>query len=175
MPADSSIEGPLTLLVMGVSGSGKSTIARLLAQRLGGEYLDADDFHPPVNVEKMRAGTPLTDADRWPWLQRLNQELRQREKEGQIVAIACSALKASYRDCLLGGLACRAIIALDGSRELLSRRMSDRQDHFMPTSLLDSQLATLECPEDALTVSIEGTPDTIVTQVLEGLPAHLKH
>lgn len=146
-------------MVIGVSGSGKSTIAAALADRLGVRFADADALHPAENVEKMAAGIPLTDADRAPWLDAVGAVLA----PGDVV-VACSALTRAYRDRLRAAAPDLAIVYLSGSRELLAERMSHRV-HFMPVSLLDSQLATLEVPaadEHAITVDIAATPDAIV-------------
>ena len=133
------------IIVMGVSGCGKSSIGTALAAHFGAPFLDGDDFHPPANVEKMRSGNPLTDEDRWPWLDTLGTALHQTASiEGRVFA-ACSALKRSYRDALRRA-AGEAIffVFLDGTRDLIAGRMAARVDHYMPTGLLDSQIATLE-------------------------------
>ncbi len=155
----------MIVVVMGVSGSGKSTIGAPLAARLGWEFLDADDFHPPANVEKMAAGQPLEDADRWPWLERLNRELRRREN----AVLACSALKASYRTVLCKDLACR-IVHLRGSFELLRARLEERKHRYMPASLLESQFATLEPPADAIDIDVAQPVDECVAAILAQLP-----
>jgi gluconokinase len=142
------------VVVMGVSGAGKSTIGRPLAERLGWRFLDADEFHPPQNVAKMRAGTPLTDEDRWPWLDQLNSMLK---KETNAV-LACSALKRIYRDRLTGGLSDSKIVFLRGDIELIRSRMKQRQHKYMPASLLESQFATLEAPAGAIEVDIRAAP-----------------
>lgn len=139
-------------LVMGVSGSGKSTVARVLAARLGAEMLDADDFHPAANVAKMSAGIPLDDSDRAGWLARLNDELRRRSGSGASVTLACSALKERYRERLRSGIGVFRILYLRGDLETLRLRMAARLNHFMPPALLDSQLQALEEPIDALAV-----------------------
>ena len=149
----------MIVLVMGVSGSGKTTIGRLLAQRLECEFLDADDFHPASNVAKMAAGVPLEDADRWPWLERLNEELRRREASGRCAVLACSALKQAYRDRLAMGLARFELVYLRASTGLLRERVADRTHRYMPASLLDSQLATLEPPARAIEVDAAQTPE----------------
>lgn len=161
---------PAAYFVMGICGSGKSTIAHALGQTLGIQVLDADDFHPPSNVEKMRAGTPLTDEDRAPWLERLNQELHARLERGESVALACSALKQRYRDVLQRGLPAYYWIYLKGSRELIMERMALRIDHFMPAGLVDSQLDTLEEPRDAIVVDVARSSDEIVQSVIGRLP-----
>ena len=141
-------------VVMGVSGCGKSTVAEILAQETGGVFLDADDFHPPANREKMAAGIPLCDEDRWGWLEILNHELKTREGSGKPLFLACSALRQVYRDRLSEGLPYLRFIYLKGSAELIRSRMASRENHFMPTSLLDSQFATLEEPRDAMIADI---------------------
>jgi gluconokinase len=160
-----SAPSPGEYVVMGVSGCGKSSVARLLAKRMGGLFLDADDFHPPANVAKMAAGIPLTDDDRWPWLDALNRELKSHRAEGRSVFLACSALRQIYRDRLSAGLPELRFIYLKGSKELIRGRMSHRKDHFMPAALLDSQFATLEEPLDAITVSIADPVNVIVDNV----------
>jgi len=150
---------------MGVSGSGKSTIGAALARRLGWEFLDADEYHPPENVAKMSAGTPLEDADRWPWLERLNQELRRRAD----VVLACSALKESYRQALCGDLGCR-IVHLRGSFQLLSARMRERKHRYMPASLLESQFAALEPPAGAIDIDVARPAHECVAAILAQLP-----
>ena len=149
-------------IVMGVSGSGKTTLAQALAKATGGLFLDADDFHRPETKAKMSAGIPLTDEDRWPWLERLNAELRRRSGEGKPVFLACSALKQKYRDLLVAGLPSARIVYLKGSHELIGARLAQRKGHFMPAKLLDSQFAALEEPKDALVLDISKTEDQIV-------------
>lgn len=132
------------VVIAGVSSVGKTTVGVDLARRIGARFLDADDFHPPANVRKMASGVPLTDEDRWPWLARLNQELRAASARGERVVLACSALKAAYRARLGDGVDGFVLVLLTGSRELLARRAAARTHRYMPPSLLDSQLATLE-------------------------------
>lgn len=141
-------------VVMGVSGSGKTTIGAAAAAKLGWPFLDGDDFHPAENVAKMSSGTPLTDEDRWPWLDRLNSELRARESRGESAMLACSALKQTYRDRLSRGLKDWRLVFLDGSFEVLHRRMKERKHRYMPASLLQSQFATLEPPADAIRIDV---------------------
>ncbi|MET1042495.1 MAG: gluconokinase [Microbacteriaceae bacterium] len=129
---------------MGVSGAGKSTIGALLARELDVPFLDADSLHPIENVEKMASGTPLTDDDRWPWLAKVGHELALAGEAGTGLVMACSALKRGYRDAILVEAPETAFVHLHGSREVLASRTEGRSGHFMPTSLLDSQLATLE-------------------------------
>jgi len=137
-------------VIMGVSGSGKTTIGKLLAVRLGCEFLDGDDLHPSENVAKMTAGTPLTDADRWPWLELLNGKLHAQKN----AVLACSALKETYRQALSLGLADCRFVHLRGSLELIRSRLADRKHRYMPASLLESQFATLEPPADAIEVDV---------------------
>jgi carbohydrate kinase (thermoresistant glucokinase family) len=145
MPATLS---PL-VVVMGVSGSGKTTVGRLLAQRLGAEFLEGDDLHPPRNVERMAAGIPLTDADRRDWLLEIAQQLADARAGNHGLVVSCSALKRSYRDVLRAASPALAFVHLNADRALLETRMDARTDHFMPASLLDSQLQTLEPPTPA--------------------------
>jgi len=152
------------VVVMGVSGCGKSAIGALLAQRLGAEFLDADEFHPPENVAKMAAGVPLADADRKPWLEHLNAQLRKR----QDAVLACSALKESYRKTLAQGIHCR-FVHLRGSIELIRARMTQRQHRYMPASLLESQFAALEPPTGAIEVDIAAAPAACVEAIAAAL------
>ncbi len=152
-------------VMMGVSGSGKTTIGKLLAQRLGLEFLDADDYHSQANKDKMHAGTPLTDEDRWPWLRALNELLQQRMNKGCV--LACSALKESYRNVLLQDIpqSCLDFILLEGSKSMIAQRMEHR-NHFMPAAMLDSQLATLEVPAYAIKVTNDRAPAVVVDDIL---------
>ena len=151
---------------MGVSGSGKTTIGQALAGQLGWRYLDADDYHPTANVAKMAAGTPLQDADRWPWLDQLNSVL-QEEKNA---ILGCSALKESYRQRLTAGLKDFRIVYLRGSFELLSRRAGERKHRFMPASLLKSQFEALEPPRGAIEVDVAQPVEACVQRILRALP-----
>jgi gluconokinase len=161
------------LIVMGVSGSGKSTVADGLADRLGWRFADGDGFHPPSNVAKMSAGHPLTDEDRWPWLQAIADEIDRVSAAGGRIVIACSALKRVYRNVLVHGRDDIRIVYLDGSKELIRDRMNARKDHFMPPTLLDSQFATLEPPgasENPIRVSIDASVDAIIDAIVAQLP-----
>ena len=165
-------EMPCALIVMGVSGSGKSTIGEALAARLGWRYEDGDAFHPQSNVAKMRAGQPLTDEDRWPWLRAIADEIDRVCQTGNQVVIACSALRRAYRDVLLHGRKDTRLIFLDGAQPLIGDRLSHRKGHFMPPGLLASQFATLEPPgadEHAVRVSIDAPAERIVDDVLNQL------
>ena len=153
-------------VVMGVSGCGKSTVASELARRTGGIYLDGDAFHPEANVRKMSAGIPLTDDDRWGWLQTLNDTLRQYVGRAEPVFLACSALREVYRERLRAGLPGLTFIYLKGSYECISERQRAREGHFMPASLVKSQFATLEEPADAVVVSIEQPEAAVVGDIL---------
>ena len=155
----------MILVLMGVSGVGKTTIGQLLSARLGWPLLDADDFHPPANIEKMRSGTPLTDEDRWPWLDRLNGLLRQKDSNGESALLACSALKQKYRDRLAMGINDLRWVYLKGSFELIEARLKARKGHYMKAGLLESQFATLEEPADAITVEIAAGPEAIADAV----------
>jgi carbohydrate kinase (thermoresistant glucokinase family) len=159
----------MNLVLMGVSGSGKTTVGLMLSRELGWPYVDADDYHPAANVEKMRTGTPLDDVDRCPWLDRLNQLLREHQVRGQSVILGCSALKRAYRDRLASGLHDLRWVHLQGSFELILSRLQARKGHYMPATLLQSQFATLEAPNDALTLDIAATPEVLARRVIEAL------
>ena len=167
---------PAIYLLMGVSGCGKSSVGHRLAAALNVPYVEADEFHPPENVARMAAGRPLTDADRQGWLLELRDRLAHSLAQGRGAVLGCSALKRSYRDILRTGAPQLRLVHLHGSRALLAARLAARRDHYMPASLLDSQLATLQVPEpeeDALRVDISQDVDTIVTIILAtGTPAH---
>jgi gluconokinase len=170
--ADDMGEVPCALVVMGVSGSGKSTIADKLAERLNWSYEDGDNFHPASNVAKMRAGQPLTDEDRWPWLQAIADEIDRVCRAGQNAVIACSALKRAYRDILLHGRNDVRIIFLRGTQDLIANRLAERKGHFMPAGLLASQFKTLEPPdasENTVIVSIDASVDAIVDDIVRQL------
>ncbi|WP_295854522.1 gluconokinase [Tardiphaga sp.] len=165
-------EAPCALIVMGVAGSGKSTIAEALAAKLGWRFADGDAFHPASNVAKMSAGHPLTDDDRWPWLQAIADEIDAVADRGGQIVVACSALKRAYRDVLVHGRDDVRLVYLDGSQPLIAERLASRKGHFMPPGLLDSQFATLRPPgtdESPITVSINATVDVIITAILAQL------
>ena len=151
----------MIVLLMGVSGAGKTTLGEKLAQELGWRFIDADDYHPPENVAKMAAGTPLQDADRWPWLDRLNAELRASDN----AVIACSALKESYRRRLAQGAKDLRIVYLKGDERLIGERMKTRPHRYMPASLLKSQFETLEPPRSALVVEVSGSVEQTLSKI----------
>jgi gluconokinase len=161
-----------TLVVMGVSGSGKTTVARGVAERLGWVFAEGDAFHPAANVDKMAAGQPLTDDDRWPWLRVLADWIGVREEADENAVLTCSALKRSYRDLLRDGHPSVRFVHVTVSRETLAHRLAQRQGHYMPASLLDSQLATLEPLEDdepGLLLAGDDEPADVVRALLKGL------
>jgi gluconokinase len=163
---------PCALVVMGVSGSGKSTIADALAKRLDWRFEDGDKFHPASNVAKMSAGQPLTDEDRWPWLQAIADEIDRLCGKGQRAVVACSALKRAYRNVLVHGRDDVRIVFLDGTEALIAGRLAARRGHFMPPGLLASQFKTLEPPtadERPVTVSIDATVEAIVDDIIRQL------
>jgi len=159
------------IIIAGVSSSGKTTVAQALARRLGARFLDADDFHPQANVEKMASGVPLEDADRWPWLDRLNQALQEAAAQDAAVVLACSALKQRYRRRLVDGVDGVQLVLLTGSRQLLAARAAARTHRYMPPSLLDSQLATLEPLEPGSGWELDVTPP--VAEIVEELARRL--
>ena len=163
---------PAVLVVMGVSGSGKTTVAALLAGRLGWEFEDGDDFHPPANVAKMRSGTPLSDEDRWPWLHSVAAWIDAVRESGRRGVVTCSGLKRAYRDILVDGRPDVQLVYLRGRHDLIVQRQAARLGHFMPAALVSSQFATLEEPgedEHALIVSVEPRPSEIADAVIERL------
>ena len=165
---------PVVVVVMGVSGSGKTTVAAMLAATMGWRFQEGDDLHPASNIEKMRGGSPLTDEDRWPWLARVAAVVDAWREEGRSGVVACSALRRAYRDVLIGRRDGVALIYLRGSRETIARRMAARHEHFMPTALLDSQFATLEEPgldERPIVLGDEGSPHDTVAAAVRALVA----
>jgi carbohydrate kinase (thermoresistant glucokinase family) len=174
MREDRTPANPLQVVVMGVSGSGKTTVGAALASSLGVPFVDGDALHPPANVEKMASGIPLDDADRWPWLARVGQELARSAPDGAAagLVVACSALKRVYRDAIRQEAPHAFFVELDGSRELLEERLGRRRGHFMPASLLDSQLATLEPlepDERGARISIAQSVDAIVAEAVRAV------
>ena len=160
-------------VIMGVAGSGKTTIGAALARALGMPFLEGDELHPPANVERMAQGIPLTDDDRRPWLLTIAQQLRDAQHAGLGLVVTCSALKRSYRDLLRtagGGGAALQFVHLTGDRDIIAERLAGRRGHFMPPALLDSQLATLEPPapdERAWVCDIRESPDAIVANLVK--------
>lgn len=160
------------VIVMGVSGSGKSTIAEGIAERTGWTFAEADDFHPKANIAKMEAGTALTDADRWPWLEALGAWMRERSAAGESTVITCSALRRPYRDLLRTGLDSLDFLHLDGPAAVIRERMGSRKGHFMPPELLQSQLDTLEPlgeDESGIVLDLTRTPDELVDEAVAWL------
>ncbi len=171
------INRPVIVVVMGVSGSGKTTIAALLAVALGCQFQEGDDLHPPENIEKMHSGTPLTDEDRMVWLRRIADEIDSWRAKGEAGVISCSALKRSYRDMIIGARPQVALVYLKGTYDLIRRRMAARHEHFMPVALLESQFATLEEPtagEHPIIVDAGGSPTGIAFEIVRRLEAQLK-
>ena len=162
---------PRAVILMGVSGSGKSTVGASLAQRLECPFLDADDFHPAANVEKMKRGIPLNDEDRMPWLARLHDELEHRLGSGASVVLGCSALKESYRKILEEGLSQIDFVFLDVDQLTLTERLEKRKAHFFPKELLESQFAALERPADAIVVDARLPFQDVVEQIVSALKA----
>lgn len=155
----------MVIVLMGVCGCGKTAVGELLAQKLGCAYFDGDDFHPRENVEKMAAGIPLTDADRYPWLRGLSDEIGRRIGAGEDAVLGCSALKERYREILVGGRPEVRLVHLKGTRELIRQRLRERVHRYMPATLLDSQFEALEEPADAVVVDIAPEPEEIVCQI----------
>jgi gluconokinase len=155
----------MIFMVMGVTGSGKSTVGRMLANCLGWVYLEADDFHSTANKGKMHRGEPLTEADRLPWLAGIHAELQKQDAQGKSVVLACSALREEYRRILAEGLDVK-LIYLRGSRELIAGRLNQRKHHFAGVAILNDQFATLEEPQNALTIDIKEPPEEIVETIL---------
>lgn len=159
----------MVVIVMGVSGAGKTTIGARLAASLGWRFIDADDHHPPENVAKMARGAPLTDDDRWPWLDRLNALLREAESAGTSAVLACSALRQAYRLRLGEDLRALRFVFLRGDQALIAARLGNRQHRYMPAALLASQFATLEPPADAVMIDVSGTPEETLREVRAAL------
>ena len=159
----------MIIILMGVSGSGKTTIGELLSEALVWKFYDADDFHPPANVEKMSRGVALNDDDRSIWLDRLSNLIGEIIGRGESAVLACSALKQAYRQQLAGGREEARFVYLKGDYELLKRRLGDRRGHYFNPDLLASQFDTLEEPEGAITVEVDDDPDTIVANIRRAL------
>lgn len=163
---------PVVLVIMGVSGSGKTTIAVLLAERLHWALADADSFHPSANVRKMRSGIALSDEDRWPWLHAIAAWIDETRRAGRRGIVTCSALKRSYRDILVGARRDVRLVYLKGDQDLIAQRIAKRRGHFMPAALLQSQFDTLEEPgpeENPIVVSVAAEPEAIAAHVLAQL------
>lgn len=161
----------MVILLMGVAGSGKTTIGQALAQDLGWSFADADRFHPAANVAKMTAGQPLDDQDRAPWLAAIRKHIDEKLAAGRDVVVTCSALKQKYRDALIGDPQRVKLVYLKGTREVLWARISGRQGHFMKPAMLDSQLAALEEPSNALVVNIDQPLAEIIAAIRRGVAA----
>ncbi|WP_145942120.1 gluconokinase [Corynebacterium glyciniphilum] len=167
--SDTTRPRPVHLVIMGVSGSGKTTIAEQLEQRTGVPYAEADVFHPEANKKKMGSGQPLNDDDRWPWLQELRNWMTAQAQEGHSTIVTCSALKKSYRDVLREAVGDEFFVLLDAPEDVLAARMEVRKGHFMPASLLRSQLDTLEgldADEKGITVDATESPESLATEIL---------
>lgn len=162
-------EHPMILILMGPMGCGKTTIGKLLSEKIGWPFYDGDDFHPKKNVEKMRAGIPLTDSDRKSWLETLHAHIHGLLKQQQNAILACSALKKSYRDILGVNQTTVRTVYLEGTYELLRERIEERKHHYMNKELLKSQMDTLEEPQDGFVVDISPAPETIVETIFEKL------
>lgn len=162
----------MIIVVMGISGCGKTTVGRLLAERLDWPFVEGDDYHPPENVAKMASGHPLTDEDRWPWLHRLAEAMGQWAGQGQNTVVSCSALRRGYRALLRTGAPDVRFVYLEGALDLVRGRMAHREGHFMPLALIDSQAATLEDPTGepgVITVNVGGAPESIVDRIVAAL------
>ncbi len=155
----------MIVVLMGVTGSGKTTVGKVLAKELGWKFLDADDYHPPANIEKMRQGVPLTDEDRKPWLQTLARLIQDARDRGENIVLGCSALKHVYQEYLRHDLDVVHYVCLCGPEEVIQKRLDARKGHFMNPDLLDSQLEILEPPEDAIRVDVSGTPEEIAGEI----------
>jgi gluconokinase len=165
---------PQAVVLMGVAGSGKTAVGMQVAQKLGWIFLDADNFHPPANIEKMKHGIPLNDQDRAPWLQRLHDELQHQMAEGHSVILACSALKESYRKVLRDEVSPPTFVYLDVDPETIRDRLQHRTAHFFPKQLMESQFAALEKPKDAIIIDARRPLADVVDQVIRALTASPK-
>jgi gluconokinase len=167
-----TMPNPVVVVVMGVAGVGKTTVAKLLAEALHCHFLEGDELHPPANVAKMRGGTPLSDADRLPWLQRIAEAIDAWRLDGRSGVVTCSALKRRYRDILIGSRPDVRLVYLEGSRELVRSRLASRKAHFMPAALLDSQFDDLEAPgadEKPIVANVGEEPNKIAAVILRQL------
>jgi gluconokinase len=157
------------VIIMGVSGSGKTTIGKRLSDKLGWDFYDADDFHPQANIDKMSRGIPLTDGDRWPWLENLNRLMLEYINKNRPVVVSCSALKSSYRDLLLKNISHAVLVYLRGDYGLIKERMHQRQDHYMRARMLESQFEALEEPKDAIIIDIGADPEAIIDAIIQSI------
>ena len=167
----------MIVIVFGVSGAGKTTIGKLLAEQLGWQFYEADDFHPRANIDKMRSGRPLTDEDRWPWLERLRERIDQSLAAGENAVLACSALKRKYRDCLRVNSDVKFVF-LRGDYAVVAKQLRHRRGHFMNPALLQSQFADLEEPrpdESAITIELGRTPQELVEEIKAKLQLRRKN
>lgn len=173
-PAEDTDGAPPVVVIMGVSGSGKTTVGALLAGRLNWSFADADDFHSEANVAKMHAGIPLDDADRAPWLAAIAEQIDQWRADGRHGVVTCSALTRRYRDVIIGDRPDVRLVYLKGDKSLIARRLVARHGHFMPARLLESQFETLEEPapeERAIIIPVGAPPSTLVDEIIAALPA----
>jgi gluconokinase len=162
--------GRMIIVLMGVSGSGKTTVGKILAAQLGWRFVEADDYHPPANIEKLRRGDPLTDSDRRPWLEQLRRVIDGACEGGRDLVVACSALKHAYQEYLEHDASrCVHYVYLHGSEELIRQRMAERKGHFMNPKLLHSQFETLEPPEHAVRVEVSASPESIAAEIRKQL------
>lgn len=162
-------ELPKAVILMGVAGSGKTAVGKGVAARLGWLFLDADDFHPATNIEKMKHGIPLDDEDRIPWLRALRDTLRRQLEERRSVILACSALKEAYRDTLSDHISCLTFVLLDVDQETIHKRLQNRAAHFFPKELMQSQFAALEKPKDAIVVDAREPLEEVIDQVIQAV------
>ncbi len=161
----------MVVILMGVSGTGKTTVGKLLAQLLGASFCDADDLHPAANIAKMTQGEPLSDEDRWPWLRRVRTRIDEATGHDETLILACSALKRSYRQLLCADISNLRLVLLKGKKDVIEERLRSRPDHFMRATLLDSQLAALESPtpDEALIVDVAASTEEIIARICKWL------
>jgi len=165
----------MIIIIMGVAGCGKTTVGKLLSQKLDWRFVEGDEFHPPANVEKMSKGIPLQDEDRWPWLQILRSIIEESIHKNENVVVACSALKAAYRNILWGSNKDVRLVYLKGSFEIIEKRIQERKGHFMPSALLKSQFSALEEPQDAIVLDASLEPEKIVEDLRRLIFNYKKH